>query len=77
MRNILWILSLLAATLWGLNSKTAPPVTMVLISVWIFLTAKLQSFDFRSDRGHAEVLTDLLKWCLLTPPLVYGFAALS
>lgn len=72
MRNTLWIVSLLAATLWGLNSKTAPPVTMVLISVWIFLTAKLQSFHFRSDREHATVLTDLLQWCLLTPTLDHG-----
>jgi len=69
MRNILWIFSLLAATLWGLNSESSPSVTMVVIAVWIFLTAKTQSFQRGSVSGsHLHVL-DIAKWYLLTPTL--------
>ncbi len=72
MRNILWIFSLLAATVWGINSESPASLKMVIISVWIFLTAKLQSFQFRADRGDAPLITDLVKWCLLTPTLDHG-----
>ena len=69
MRNILWIFSLLAAAVWGINSESPPSVKMVIISVWIFLTAKLQSFWFAADREDASLIPSLVKWCLLTPTL--------
>jgi alginate O-acetyltransferase complex protein AlgI len=69
MQNILWVLSLIAATLWGLKSERSPPVTMIVISVWIFLTAKIQSFQWGSVSGSKMGVTDLAKWCLLTPTL--------
>ena len=72
MRNSLWIFSLLAATLWGMSSGTSPPVTMVLISIWIFLTAKLQSFQFTADRKIFSLVTAIVTWSLSTPTLDHG-----
>ena len=80
MRNILWIFSLLAAAVWGINSESPPSVKMVIISVWIFLTAKLQSFWFAADREDASLIPSLVKWCLLTPTLdlvAFGIISLA
>lgn len=80
MRNILWIFSLLAAAVWGIKSGSPPSVKMVIISVWIFLTAKLQSFRFGADRENASLIPSLVKWCLLTPTLdlvAFGIISLA
>jgi hypothetical protein len=61
--------SLLAAAVWGINSESPPSLKMVIISVWIFLTAKLQSFRFAAGRENASLIPSLVKWCLLTPTL--------
>ena len=66
MRNILWIFSLLAAAVWGIKSGSPPSIKMVIISVWIFLTAKLQSFRFAAGRENASLIPSLVKCCLLT-----------
>lgn len=53
---------------------------MVIISVWIFLTAKLQSFRFAADRENASLIPSLVKWCLLTPTLdlvAFGIISLA
>lgn len=72
MRNILWIFSLLAAAVWGIESECPASLKMVIISVWIFLTAKLQSFQFAADHKNAPLTAGLVKWCLLTPTLDHG-----
>jgi hypothetical protein len=53
---------------------------MVIISVWIFLTAKLQSFRFAAGRENASLIPSLVKWCLLTPTLdlvAFGIISLA
>jgi hypothetical protein len=72
--------SLLAAAVWGINSESPPSLKMVIISVWIFLTAKLQSFRFAAGRENASLIPSLVKWCLLTPTLdlvAFGIISLA
>lgn len=69
MNGCLWILLLLASALWGLLSDADPSAKMLLISIWVFMTIKLQALqNWRRTRGSVTV-PGMLVWFVMVPVL--------
>lgn len=71
MRAWLWCIPLLAAAIWGLTATVSPPVRMIGVSVWIFVTLKLEAFRLMIERRQTGSMksSDLLLWLFGTPTL--------
>lgn len=67
----LWCISLIAAAVWGLMTTQSPPIRMIGISVWIFVTLKVEAFRLMNERRPftSTKWSDLPLWLFGTPTL--------
>ena len=69
MRNLVWVILLVAAAVWGVMSDVAPPTKMIVLAIWTFAVVKWQAWQSSRQKGNSIARTETLAWFFLTPTL--------